>query len=284
MTGASAAVGYQQLHQPSPAPAVVPGGENEFVRVSHLASIQVREVAQKPPPVVTNRRSILPIHKKKNTVVDNNNNKTNNKKMSARRESQQQHDNGDDDEDDDEEDLKVSSSVAKNNHENNIYHSEYETSSNNFSDDDDENSVDEIIKKSPYEADFDAERGEPLFENVKTALKEHSHEDGVAILNSTAADMFGQRNAVCLIRTNYYIEKSGISFSPLWIEGTIHTIPVGKIPKDLLLLCLVPQRFIRADERNLSRACKDLDLYDIIKLAIDEWGLQQRYQGVRCYY
>jgi hypothetical protein len=75
-----------------------------------------------------------------------------------------------------------------------------------------------------------------------------------------------------------------MSFSPLWIEGTIHNTVVGRIPKELLLLCLVPQRIARADDRILSRLCKDLELYNIIGLAIDEWGLQQEYKGVRYYY
>ena len=249
------------IEQPSPAPAVVQGGENEFVKVSHLASIEVREVAQKQPPVVT-RRTILPTQPQNNTNPD--------QKMSARELSSLSY-------------SRVPTRRQQINISNDNPEAAEEYNDDRSHDDSDAGRPVERIEKSPYENNFDAERYEKLFDDIMMVLREvKTEEEDGGIVNSRAEKMFGLRNALCLIRTNQLVDKSGMSYSQDWVSGKVRGIVVGKIPPELLLLCLVPQRFIKANDLILSGLCRDLELYKIVNAAIDEFGLQRRYKVV-CY-
>ena len=132
------------------------------------------------------------------------------------------------------------------------------------------------VTKSPYENDYDAERGEKIFHDMKEALKG----DVDDIPTQQAVQMFGTANANCLVQVASMINKSGIAYSGDWSNGKIRGSKVGDFPLSLLLICLVPSRFVRADDSLLSKLCKDTALHEHVNQAIDEWGLYRDYTQV----
>jgi hypothetical protein len=69
-------------------------------------------------------------------------------------------------------------------------------------------------------------------------------------------------------------------FSQEWVNGNIRGNLIGKIPNDLLLLCLVSNRFVRASEQLLQGVTRDLQVYDIVKEGLKDWGLDDDYPRV----
>ena len=67
------------------------------------------------------------------------------------------------------------------------------------------------------------------------------------------------------------------------MNGNIRGNLVGKIPKDMLLLCLVSKRFVKAGELLLMGLIRDLEVYSIIKEALKEWSLEDDYKRVSCF-
>jgi hypothetical protein len=225
--------------QPSPAPAVVQGGEDDFFQVSHLASIEVNQVATKA--------STAGLHRKPPSVrrADSSHSCSTSPSTGSQQEQE-------------EEDDKMAS--------------EHGTPDSDI----DSNSLpDEAIEKSPYEVDFDAERGEEIFEDMKNILVEEG-----AGPKQRAIELFGETNASCLTRVHSLIDKSGMVWGEEWINGNFRGNMLGKIPTDLLVLCLVPSRFVKADPILLSKLCRGTNLHDLVNNAIDEWGWENDYEKV----
>ena len=63
-------------------------------------------------------------------------------------------------------------------------------------------------------------------------------------------------------------------YSQEWANGNIRGNMIGKIPNELLLLCFVSKRFVKAGELLLSGLTRDLEVYSIVKEAIKEWELE----------
>lgn len=59
----------------------------------------------------------------------------------------------------------------------------------------------DVIEKSPYEANFNAEKGVALFTRMKNLLKER-HGDDYRTVNAEATKIFGPTNAWCLVKAN----------------------------------------------------------------------------------
>jgi hypothetical protein len=59
----------------------------------------------------------------------------------------------------------------------------------------------DVIEKSPYENNMDAEKGEELFMRMKNVLKEHDNGDDYRV-NEEATKIFGPTNAWCLVKAN----------------------------------------------------------------------------------
>lgn len=76
------------------------------------------------------------------------------------------------------------------------------------------------------------------------------------------------------------IDKSGMVYSQEWVNGNIRGNLIGKIPNDLLLLCFVSKRFVKAGELLLSGLTRDLEVYNIVKEAMKEWGLEDKFERV----
>jgi hypothetical protein len=76
------------------------------------------------------------------------------------------------------------------------------------------------------------------------------------------------------------IEKSGMVYSQEWVNGNIRGNLIGKIPNDLLLLCLVSKRFVKAGELLLAGLTRDLEVYNIVKEALKEWDLEDEFKKV----
>jgi hypothetical protein len=223
-----------------PAPTVVLGAEDEFVKVSHLASIEVKKVA-KPSKSTSQRHS--PVTANRNHQCQDKETPVGKMAPSKRSQTNQE--------------QKMSKETG--------------TDSEPIS----ASSAMEIIVKSPYEPGSHAEKGETIFEDMQNVLK------GVEDRPSQSAiTMFGMRNALCLLRANALIDISGMVYSQEWSNGNIRGITVGKIPSELLLLCLVPQRFAKTNELLLSGLCRDMKIYDLVNKAIDEWGVQEEYKLV----
>lgn len=229
----------------SPAPVVEKGGENEFVKVSHLASVQVKAVPTlsilktKTEPKIIKRR-ILP-RRSEDAVSLSSRRKVGNQKRYI----------GDDDDDDN---FPYGDETLHNE----------DTSVGNLV----------VIEKSPYEPGGCAENRESLFEEIKVLLLENDE-------TSQIAQMFGPTNAGCLVKASALVEKSGMVYSRTWTEGSIRGDPVGIIPSHLLLMVLVPNRFVKANELLLSGLCRDLAVYNSVNCGLDDWGWTDDYELVR---
>ena len=55
---------------------------------------------------------------------------------------------------------------------------------------------------------------------------------------------------------------------------------IGDLPKDLLLLCLVSNRFTKVDEFLLAGLARDMQIVKIVKEAVEVWGLDDEYKKV----
>lgn len=142
------------------------------------------------------------------------------------------------------------------------------------------------VTKSPYEAKHSAEAGEPIFERLKRLLlsreelKGEVHDlDGspTLTLQDETIDLFGEVLANSFIKANHVIGKSGILFSPLWVEDKqckIRGVQCGWISKPMMLLLLQEQRFGRADDINLTSVVSLLGVVGIFFDALREWKLE----------
>ena len=64
------------------------------------------------------------------------------------------------------------------------------------------------------------------------------------------------------------------------MNGNVRGNLIGKIPKDLLLLCLVSKRFAKANELLLAGVVRDLEVYNLVKEALKKWGLDDEFRKV----
>eukprot|EP00429_Kryptoperidinium_foliaceum_P039230 CAMPEP_0176179638 /NCGR_PEP_ID=MMETSP0120_2-20121206/92039_1 /TAXON_ID=160619 /ORGANISM="Kryptoperidinium foliaceum, Strain CCMP 1326" /LENGTH=496 /DNA_ID=CAMNT_0017517811 /DNA_START=185 /DNA_END=1671 /DNA_ORIENTATION=+ len=133
-----------------------------------------------------------------------------------------------------------------------------------------------VVVKSPYEGSSDAEKGEPLFHKMKSVLQEAENKK----LNPEAVRIFGQANAWCLVKANALIEKSGMVYSQEWTEGIVRGEKIGA-PKELVLLCLVSNRFAKQNDLLLSGLCRDFGVSAMINEALEAWGLAGDYRKIQ---
>lgn len=239
----------------SPSPEVTKGGENEFVKVSQIASIEVNEVAQKHPPVRALQRKNTPPKFAKTTATSTTN-------LSSE---------GND----------VESSVVDEGFRSRTRtRNSQEVSTGGALDDDVSVSAPmDVIEKSPYEHGMNAEKGEKIFEEIKRLLKEDSNDDGRSV-NPETTKIFGSSNGWLLVKASALIDKSGITYSQEWVTGNIRGHNLGTIPNYLLLLCLVSNRFVKAGDHLLSGLCRDMEVYSMINDALSAWGMDDEYKLV----
>jgi hypothetical protein len=246
------------LEPGSPSPEVTKGGEHEFVMVSQIARIEVNEVAQKQPPVRVLQRMNTPPKVPKITSTPQH--------LSSESNA-----------------MESTSTVDERCRSNTRTRNAQDASSGitSLADDDVSESVPmDVIEKSPYEPGLNAEKGEAFFEEIKRLLKEENNEEDVRLVNPETIKIFGPTNGWCLVKAYALIDKSGMAFSQEWVRGNIRGNIVGKIPNYLLLLCLVPKRFVKASELLLSGLCRDMEVYSIVHDALHEWGVDDEYKSV----
>lgn len=82
------------------------------------------------------------------------------------------------------------------------------------------------------------------------------------------------------MRPQDQINHSGMIYSQEWVDGIIRGTAVGKIPKDLLLLCLVSKRLVKVDEFLLAGLTRDLEVFKTVKEAVQAWNLDSDYKRV----
>lgn len=145
----------------------------------------------------------------------------------------------------------------------------------------------DVIEKSPYEPKLSAEADEPLFETLKMLLlsNEELHGeaqdmDGVPTLTiqADAIGIFGKSLAEAFVKAFHIIGKSGMLFSPSWVdqkECKIRNVKCGWIPKTMMLLLLQHQRFARASDANLQSVVGNLGVTGIFFDALEDWELDE---------
>ena len=145
----------------------------------------------------------------------------------------------------------------------------------------------DVIEKSPYEPNKSAEADEPLFEKLKMLLlsNEELHGeaqdmDGVPTLTiqSATIQLFGENLAESFVKASYIIGRSGMLFSPTWIdhkECRIRNVKCGWIPKNMMLLLLQHQRFGRANDVGLQSVMNSLGVMSIFFDALEDWDLDE---------
>jgi hypothetical protein len=169
----------------------------------------------------------------------------------------------------------------------------------------------DVITKSPYEPSVNAEKGIKVFTDMRSLLSESTHDNNRTV-DPKAAKVFGPTNAWCLVKANgkffffldecivkmfrfrvsflfflifflcqALIDKSGMVYSQEWVDGYIRGNFIGKMPKDMLLLCLVAKRFVKAGELLLMGLIRDLEVCGLVQEAIKEWNLEDEYPKVR---
>jgi hypothetical protein len=155
----------------------------------------------------------------------------------------------------------------------------------------------DVIEVSPYEGNANAEREDKLFEDLKNLLTAGSIK---------ASRIFGPSNARILVKSygtlsllddadtrasrdvlNIFhslclaeIEQSGMVYSQEWVDGIMRGSNVGVLPKDLLLLCLISSRLVKVDEFLMAGLTRDLEVFKIIKEAVQVWDLEDEYKRV----
>lgn len=72
-------------------------------------------------------------------------------------------------------------------------------------------------------------------------------------------------------------------YSQEWQNGNIRGNQVGKIPKNLLLLCLVSKRFGKAQDLLLSGLTRDLEVSNVVQEAIHEWKIAGNFEKVQLF-
>lgn len=250
---------------PSPAPVVEKGGDNEFVKVSHLASVQVKAVPiqgilkSKNHPLKKNsfaaRRIKLPRRSDSNST-DSLSSRGSPRHNRKRSDNNSNHLLGD---------TATTTGTSTSTY----------TSLLNGAEDASLGKFMKRIEKSPYEPGGCAERGESIFRKMKKLLLEDAE------MTPQIIHMFGESNAECLKKASALVDKSGMVYSQTWTKGSIRGNPVGIIPNHLLLLVLVQTRFVKASELLLSGMCRDLEVYASVNRALDTWEWGEKYKLVR---
>lgn len=154
---------------PSPAPVPIQGGEDEIIRVSHVRKIKVNT---REPPTLKHHKS-APVAEAKS------------------------------------EEPLLPQSVASNSASFGLYKKlRKKKLRKRVQDemDDEETGSDcepmDVIEKSPYESNADAEKGEELFTRMKSVLKERKGGDDYRTVNEEATKIFGPSNAWSLVKAN----------------------------------------------------------------------------------
>jgi hypothetical protein len=151
----------------SPAPAPTKGNENDVVRLSHIASIEVKEQKKDPPPRSTSPVPENPSRSRRDSKQRGYNNNHNRAPNTPR-------------------------GSKNNNHNENGAEHDSELS---------DCAPMDVIEKSPYEPMFNAEKGVKLFSDMRSLLAESNNDDYRSV-SPKATKIFGPTNAWCLVKAN----------------------------------------------------------------------------------
>ena len=146
-----------------------------------------------------------------------------------------------------------------------------------------------VIEKSPYEPNQSAEVSEPLFDEMKILLMSKEEVQGelqdldgrptISVQKATV-QVFGLTLAESLIKANHVIAKSGILFSPQWLDDKqckIRGVQCGWITRPMMLVLLQEQRFARASDVILNTLIQNLGVSKMFFDALKEWKLEKGY-------
>lgn len=145
----------------------------------------------------------------------------------------------------------------------------------------------DVIEKSPFEPNMSAETAEPMFEKLKALLmsKEEKYgeaQDMMGIPTLTTQEetvrVFGEKLAEAFTKAYYVIGRSGVLFSPGWVdqkECKIRNVKCGWVPKNMMLLLLQHQRFARANDVDLQSVVNTLGVMAIFFEALKAWDLNE---------
>lgn len=136
-----------------------------------------------------------------------------------------------------------------------------------------------VVVESPYEEESNAEVGEEMFQSFESLLSSNEAGDNMeAEIPEGAARAFGESLANSMINAHAGIVASGMVYYSEWKDGKVAGEQVGFIPKPTLLLLLQGQRFSKSNiEGMLVRIIVDLSVCSIVRDALGEWGLKEKY-------
>ncbi len=145
------------------------------------------------------------------------------------------------------------------------------------------------IVKSPYEGQATAEVGEFLFEYMqsmidpKRAASTNGQQPRREGPRDEALEVFGRKRTKIIRETSRRIVSSGLLYTSGWTDGLIADSNCGRLPKELLLLCLCGHRIARSDTIGSKRIVKDLEAWKIVSDALSLWKVKRKYPGLaRC--
>lgn len=246
----------------------VKGGEFGFVKVSRIASIEVKNTASNQEFYAKPLRSIKTVQPKSTTVPSRDAKERYGSKGSTKpRKKNVLRELENDDSSSDEEIVRP------------------------------ENDPMNVVENSPYEGNANAEREVQLFEDLKNLLTEGS---------IRASKIFGTANARILVKSYgtwsqdnaktrklvvsskknqltwrlAEIDQSGMVYSQEWVDGIMRGSNVGVLPKDLLLLCLISSRLVKVDEFLMAGLTRDLEVFKVVKEAVQVWDMEDDYKRV----
>ena len=135
------------------------------------------------------------------------------------------------------------------------------------------------IVESPYQEHATAEVGEEIFDIFKAMVIPMATEKRrQSVASDLAIKVFGESLAQAVIEASTRIGIAGILYNREWSEGIIRTALPGPIPKPILLLLLHEQRFSRPGVIDvLTSVVLDFDLCNVMKRALKEWNLVDRF-------
>ena len=147
----------------------------------------------------------------------------------------------------------------------------------------------EDIVKSPYEGQTTAEVGEFLFQYMQSVINSTRTASGNGQQQpregpvDEALEVFGGKYTKIIRETSRRIASSGLLYTSEWTDGIIEDSNCGRLPKELLLLCLCDHRIARGDSGYTKRIVKDLQAWGIVSNALRLWKLKKKYPGLaRC--
>ena len=138
---------------------------------------------------------------------------------------------------------------------------------------------------APYSKDVHAEMGDSGFEIFRELMRpieclELGLHRRIPRPSQDAKRIFGESIANAAIPIYQQLQNSFILYSPSWKTTTNQDTKTSSIPDDLLLVMLPYQKLPHADSNILHKIVTDFECSEILKAALDDWGLENEFSSL----